>query len=80
MKPHAVPGVQLVVDRAGKMIANICCCRCGAGIAIRVKSAMKAMVDQFMTKRLRGAGWMPGRDRKHDVCPSCVSKKKEQAH
>lgn len=77
MQFAVAPGVRLNRDEAGRTLANIQCCRCDRTAVIPVKSATQTKVDEFMTKKLHEAGWTPGKDRRHDTCPSCAAPAKK---
>lgn len=57
-----------------KYFTPVRCCRCGRE---KVFESVKALPDEVIAKRFRAWGWVIGRNRNHDICPTCIGVKPE---
>jgi hypothetical protein len=65
------PSLVLKRDMSGRLMGRIVCASCNQHASLSVKSSSHAMVPEFMSKKIRGIGWFPGKTRSDDLCPSC---------
>jgi hypothetical protein len=66
--------VTRIGSTGSKYFTPVRCCRCGRE---KVFEAIKVLPDEIIAKRFRSWGWVIGRNRNHDICPTCIGVKPE---
>lgn len=66
--------VTRIGNTGSKYYTPVHCCRCGRE---KVFEAVKALPDEIIAKRFRTWGWVIGRNRSNDICPTCIGVRPE---
>jgi hypothetical protein len=63
--------IRLNRDKFGRLSLTTHCCKCNRAGYVHIKNVAQAHVPEFIEKKLRTFGWVPGRRRADDVCFTC---------